>query len=418
MKLARFDFLLQPFFWWVALLGGVMVVGVAAAVQVFVYGLAVTNLTDLVPWGLWITVDLSAIALSAGAFMFSAIVYLFKLKQFQPVARTAVFVGLIGYSMALMMLLLDIGRPDRFWHGLVFWNVHSPLWEVTMCVALYFSVLLLEVLPLFGRIRWLQTRQPRLIAWLEKVHHLAPYLAIVGLALSCLHQSSLGATYGILAARPYWFQPGLAVLFMASAMAGGPAMTLLASSLAAQLTPRATLDQSLMDKLGKMLGYILLGYLYMRFWDVLASNYTHTPGRSEALALLTSGPLLVNFWVGEILLGILAPLLILLIPRLRRDIGLRTLAFLLIVGGVIAYRWDTNLAGQLVVMSRHPQVFTPLYTTYTPSPIEIMTALGVVAYGVLAFSLGVRYLRIVEHEVEAASLRRAPQSSVLIPTAS
>ncbi|NIV33885.1 MAG: hypothetical protein GWN58_31880, partial [Anaerolineae bacterium] len=81
-----------------------------------------TNLTDLVPWGLWITIDLSSIALSAGAFSLCAAVYLLGLKQYQPIARTATYIGLIGYSMAMLTLLLDIGRPDRFWHYLVFWN--------------------------------------------------------------------------------------------------------------------------------------------------------------------------------------------------------------------------------------------------------------------------------------------------------
>ena len=66
-------------------------------------------------WGRrWITIDTSSIALSAGAFSLSAAVYLFGLKRFQPIARTATFVGLIGYTMAMLALILDIGRPDRF----------------------------------------------------------------------------------------------------------------------------------------------------------------------------------------------------------------------------------------------------------------------------------------------------------------
>ncbi len=69
----------------------------------------------------------------------------FGLKRYQPIARTATFVGLIGYTMAMLALVLDIGRPDRFWHALVYWNEHSLLWEVTMCVMLYLTVLVFEV---------------------------------------------------------------------------------------------------------------------------------------------------------------------------------------------------------------------------------------------------------------------------------
>ena len=205
---------------WVALLTLLMLAGLAAAIMVLVQGLVLTNLTDLVPWGLWIGIDLSAIALSAGAFSLSAAVYLLGWKQLASLARTAVFIGLLGYSMAMMTLLMDIGRPDRFWHAIVFWNIHSPLWEVTMCVVLYFSVLLLEVAPIFGGASWFKQRWPRLAGKLQHIHKFAPVLAIAGLFFSLLHQSSLGATYGVLKARPIWYKPSLAVLFIVSAVIG------------------------------------------------------------------------------------------------------------------------------------------------------------------------------------------------------
>jgi Ni/Fe-hydrogenase subunit HybB-like protein len=74
--------------------------------------------------------------LGAGAFTLSAVVYLFGLKRFQPIVRLAVFVGFVGYSAALLTLVMDIGRPDRFWHPWVYWNVHSVLWEITWCIHL------------------------------------------------------------------------------------------------------------------------------------------------------------------------------------------------------------------------------------------------------------------------------------------
>ena len=145
---------------WALFLLLLMAAGAMGGFIILTQGLSLTNLTDLVPWGLWIAIDLSAIALGAGAFLLSAAVYLLKLKQFQPVARTAVFIGLICYSVAMMMLLMDIGRPDRFWHGFVFWNPHSPLWEVTMCVGLYFTVLTLEL----SLIHISEPTRPRLVS--------------------------------------------------------------------------------------------------------------------------------------------------------------------------------------------------------------------------------------------------------------
>ena len=174
---------------WILALSGLMAAGAVAGVMVFAKGLTLTNLSDIVPWGLWITIDLTAIALSAGAFTLCAIVYLVGLKKYEPLARTATFIGLIGYSMAMLMLLLDIGRPDRFWHGFVYWNTHSVLWEVTMCVGLYMFVLMLESAPIIGRSDFLQRTWPKLAGRLESLHHFAPYLAIAGVFLSLLHQS-------------------------------------------------------------------------------------------------------------------------------------------------------------------------------------------------------------------------------------
>jgi len=386
---------------WVGFLGIILAAGVAAGLLVFWKGLSVTNLSDLVPWGLWITIDLSSIAMSAGAFSLCAVVYLLGLKQFQQVARTATFVGLIGYTMAMLTLLMDIGRPDRFWHAMVYWNKHSLLWEVTMCVCLYLTVLLLETLPIFAQFEWLKKRWPKLSEKMSQIHHFAPYLAVVGLGLSMLHQSSLGAIYGVLKARPYWFRPDVSVLFIISAVAGGMALTVFASMLSARLTKRANVDDKILERVSFIIGWILVAYLYFRFWDALSMTYTYQPGRTEGLDLMTGGALSFNFWFGEMLLGLVAPIFLLLNKKTRAIPFWRMVALALVVGGVVAYRWDTNISGLLIVMSYLPGEPGVGYTTYVPSLIEFLAGAGVVAYGLLAFSLGVRYLKVVDHQVAA-----------------
>lgn len=407
----RLSLLRTSYFWWVVGLLTVIALGLAAAGIIFVKGLVVTNLTDLVPWGLWIGIDLSSIALSGGAFLLSAAVYLLGIKKLQPIARTAVFMGLIGYSMAVLTLMLDIGRPDRFWHSLRYWNIHSPLWEVTMCVTLYLTVLALEVTPIIGQSNMVQSRWPGFGNRLASVHKIAPLLAIAGLGLSMLHQSSLGATYGVLKARPVWYRPGLAVLFIVSAMAAGPSLVTLASILASKVTPRAKIDPSLIDMVARFIGWVLVGYLYLRFWDALSMSYTYEPGRSEGLTYLTKGPFAINFWIGEITLGIIVPMLILLNSKWRQNTRLLIAALTFVVIGLICYRWDTNMVGQLVVFNQIPQSLIPQYTQYRPSLVEMAAGAGVIAYGILAFTFGVRNLGIVdhtlveEHDMQAVSMQ-------------
>jgi Ni/Fe-hydrogenase subunit HybB-like protein len=397
LKFSSLDFKPTPFRLWISLLFVVLVLGAAAGALVLSRGLYLTNLTDLVPWGLWITIDLSSIAMSAGAFMLCAAVYLLGLKRYQPLARTATYIGLTGYTMAVLTLMLDIGRPDRFWHALVYWNTHSLLWEITLCVTLYLVVLSLEVAPLVGRTQWMQIRLPRISDKLFRLHGLAPVLAIVGLCLSMLHQSSLGAAYGVLKARPLWYSPSLSILFMASAIVGGLALTNLVSMLAAKFNPKIHLNNSILDRLATFTGWAMVVYLYFRFWDALSTTYTYAPGRTEGIRYLTKGPFAFNFWIGEILFGAVIPIILLLVPRFRQNNWLRMLALGLVVGGVIAYRWDTTLAGQLVLLSYLPQEITARYTTYIPSLIEFMSGAGVLAFGALSITFGIRYLNIVNH---------------------
>ena len=114
------------------------------------------------------------------------------------------------------------------------------------------------------------------------------------------------------------------------------------------------------------------GYLYFRFWDALAMTYTYEPGRTEGLHLLTGGALSFNFWVGEILLGTVVPIILLLNKRTRSLPLWRMLAMVLVVGGVVAYRWDTNLSGLLIYLSYLPGEPAVAYTAYHPSLIEFL----------------------------------------------
>jgi Ni/Fe-hydrogenase subunit HybB-like protein len=389
---------ISPWITWIGILFILIATGVAAGIMVLWKGLSLTNLTDMVPWGLWITIDLSSIAVSAGAFSLCAVVYLLGLKRYEPVARTATFIGLIGYTMAVLTLMLDIGRPDRFWHSLVYWNKHSLLWEVTMCVTLYLAVLALEALPIFATFGWLRSHFPKLSEKMFRLHHFAPYLAIAGLALSMLHQSSLGALYGVLKSRPLWYRPDISVLFIISAIAAGMSLTVLASMLSARLTRHANVENNILERVSQIIGWVLVVYLYFRFWDALSMTYTYEPGRTEGLSLLTGGPLSFNFWVGEMLLGAVVPIILLLNKRTRALPLWRMLALALVVGGVVAYRWDTNLSGLMIILSYLPGEPAVAYTAaYRPSLIEILTGAGIVSYGLLGFSLGVRYLRVVDH---------------------
>lgn len=385
---------------WVGILGLLLAVGIFGAIRVFVKGLHVTGLSDQVPWGLWITQDLSSIATGAGAFTFSAIVYLFRIKKYQPIARAAVFVGFLGYSSAMLALAMDIGRPDRFWHPLVYWNVHSVLWEITWCVILYSTVLVLEFLPIFFESRYFD-RWPQVRKYGEMIHKASPVFAAIGLGLSLLHQSSLGATYGVLSGRAIWYKPSLPVMFILSAVAGGVSMTLLLTILVGKLNRRQIISRELQSDISRFAGYALLAYLYLKIWDWAATSYySHSPGTTEALSLLQSTtPYTRTFWWIEIILGGIVPAVILLNAQFRKNDRYTMFALGAVIVGVTVNRWNVTLSGLVAPPQWSPGVIGRILSaSYLPSWNEIIVSLGIIAYALLAFSFGVKYLPIFPRE--------------------
>jgi molybdopterin-containing oxidoreductase family membrane subunit len=387
---------------WVGVLVLALAVGIFGAVRVLVKGLHVTGLSDQVPWGLWITQDLSSIATGAGAFTFSAIVYLFRIKRFQPIARTAVFVGFLGYSSAMLALAMDIGRPDRFWHPLVYWNVHSVLWEITWCVILYSTVLVLEFLPIFFESKYFD-RWPQLRKYGDMIHKASPVFAGIGLGLSLLHQSSLGATYGVLAGRAIWYKPSLPVMFILSAVAGGISMTLLLTMVVEKLNSRQIISNELRRDISRLAGFALLAYLYLKIWDWAATSYySQSPGATQALALLQSTtPYTRTFWWIEIILGGVVPAIILLNQQLRRNDRYTMFALAAIVVGVTVNRWNVTLSGLIAPPQWSPGVMGQILSaSYLPTWNEIIVSVGIIAYALLAFSFGVKYLPIFPQKEE------------------
>ncbi len=391
-----------PLALWLATLMAMIVVGGVGMYQTLANGLQVTNLSDRVPWGLWITHDLSAIGLGAGAFTLSAVIYLFRIKRFEPVARIAVFVGFLGYTSAMLALAMDIGRPDRFWHPLVFWNVHSVLWEITWCVVLYSTVLVIEVLPILFESKYF-ARWPKLANLSHKLHKLTPVMAVLGMALSLLHQSSLGATYGVLSGRAIWFKPSMPVMFILSAVAGGVSLTLLVTMILSKLQGKELIDKWLRRDMARLAAFALLAYLYLKIWDWAATNYySHAPGVTNALERLqATTPYTRSFWGLEVILCGFIPAIILLNRPFRRRHGILMTGLALIVFGVIINRWNVTLSGLVVPPHWSPGVLgNAVAASYVPSWTEVAVSTGVLGYALLAFTLGARYLPLFPKKAE------------------
>ncbi len=353
-----------------------MLVGLAGAVATarFLFGLgATTHLTDATPWGLWVGFDvMGGVALAAGGFIVTATVYIFKLERFHSIVRPAVLTAFLGYAAVVVGLLFDLGLPWNIWHMIIFWNPHSPLFEVGWCVMLYLSVLALEFFPVPAEDVSVLARVRRLLVKLR-----IP-LVVLGIALSTLHQSSLGSLFLIMPYRlhPLWYSPILPILFFTSAVGLGLLMVIFESHFTAYLYRRKP-ETELMGPLGAAARWVLLVYVVLRFGDLAARGQLHY--------LTGAGWHTGLFWV-EMGLMAFVPLALLYTPQFRTRGNWQWAAAGIGVFGVVLDRIDV---GGLADLSRGNRLYIPAWS-------EFAVTLGIVAAAMLVFLFMIEHFEIWE----------------------
>jgi Ni/Fe-hydrogenase subunit HybB-like protein len=357
-----------------------VIIGLGAAVGAarYLFGLgATTNLSDAVPWGLWIGFDvMSGVALAAGGFVLTATVYIFKLDKFHEIVRPAVLTAFLGYIAVAVGLLFDLGLPWNIWHMIIFWNPHSPLFEVGWCVMLYLAVLLLEFFPVpaeeFGALA-------RIRNFLLKLR--LP-LVITGIALSTLHQSSLGSLFLIMPynVHPLWYSPILPINFFVSAIGLGLLMVTFEGLFTSYLY-RKKAESDLFEKLGAAARWVLLVYLVIKFADLALRGQLGLAFGSEWQVRM--------FWF-EIAVSALIPVVLLSIPSIRKVTGWQWAISLMGITGIVLNRINV---GGLIHINRGE-------TLYFPSWTEITITATVVAAAALVFLYMVENFKVWEKRPE------------------
>lgn len=360
---------------WKATAAVILLAGAYATVVRFFGGLgAATNLSDEFPWGLWIGFDvLCGVGLAAGGFTLAAIVYIFNVKRFEPIVRPTILTAFLGYLLVIIGLMFDLGRPLQIWHAFIMWNTRSVMFEVAWCVILYTAVLSLEFAPVVLE----KFNMTKTIKILKKV---SIPLIIVGVLLSTLHQSSLGSLYLIVPEKLYglWYTPYLPVFFYVSAICVGCAMVIFESFLSSRAFNRG-LEMNLLTELGRVAVMMLGVLLTMKIVD-LADRH--------AFSLLFQPRMETYFYWFEISVGVLAPLVLLAIRKVRENQNGLFLSAVMIIIGFILNRMNIAITG----MEGWAGV------SYFPTWMEIAVTLSIVVGGFVIFSLAAKHLTLFKHE--------------------
>jgi len=384
------------------ILWAIALAGLVAAIFRLWYGLgATTNLYDAFPWGLWKILNMiGGVALSTSGFTVGFLVYVLRLKKFQPFMKPAILIAFLGYGCSCVALLFDIGLPYRFWHPIFMWNINSFLFEVFWCVMLYFTITAIELAPvIFERLR------AERIA--KALHRIAFVVVIIGISLSSLHHSSLGSLFLVTPQRLHslWYTPWLPLLFIISAMGAGLMVVVLVKLLWARrfepetilgsgggqqmplirLTNGTAVTTVMRSPEGpempriRALAYIAAGvlslYLVLKIADLFLHGGWH---------LVMTGSWESWLYLAELFLTAVLPVGLLLIPRSRYSPGGVGMAALSAIFGLALNRLDVGIFGY----------FQDAGAVYFPSLIEWAVGLGVVAAAILVFLFAAENLPI------------------------
>jgi Ni/Fe-hydrogenase subunit HybB-like protein len=347
--------------------------------------------------------------LAAGGFTTAALADIFHKEEYHVIVRPALLTALLGYTFVVIGLCADLGRYYNVWHPMLpsMWQGNSVLFEVGMCVMVYLTVLYIEFLPIVAERLVGRIHLPGPLSIFNRVvdsslrvcqRYLKRFISlfiIAGVVLSCLHQSSLGTLMVIAPTKmhPLWYTPISPLLFLLSAIAVGFPMVIFESILASRSFKLAP-ERKVLSSIARYIPVLLGIYLAVKIGDLTLRN---------AWPYVFEGSLQSSMYIIELGAGVVTPIILLSISRVRRSIwGLFTAAAM-VIGGVALNRIDVFLIA-----------YKPLYAekTYFPSVFEFAVTLGLIATLVLVYRFAVMTFPVIavplgEKQSEHAALANA-----------
>lgn len=418
---------------WIGLLVAGVAVGLAAWAYQLSSGLAATNMRNPMMWGLYITMFMYFVGLSAGGLIVASAGRLFGAAKLKPVVRIAVLEATVAVMIAALLLLPDIGRPDRVWHLVAYAHFTSPLvWDLTI-VTIYF-LLSATYVWVYTRADLARAGSPLALgtgtgdAWLRRDDRLKGVLAAVGLPAAILLHSITAWIFGLQISRGFWYSAVMAPLFIASALVSGTALMILLA-LVVRRTGKISFRDDLVRYLGGMLAVFVAVEAFLVFSEMLTAAYPGAGFEADPAWRLLTGPYAGFFWF-EVLAGLAVPFVLLAVPRLRARPAWVAAASVLAVVGILIHRVNIVLNGLSYATVPYPPgvpvgVAQPVGQTsfaltyfYKPALIEYLVAGGVICFGALVFTLLAWKLPLREHGHGPAAGAESESAAEQLHTAS
>lgn len=357
----------------------IITLGIALIVIRFVNGIgSITNLSQEVPWGLWIGFDVvTGVAFAGGAYVVTFMVYILNIQKYKPIVRVTVLNGFLAYVFYAGALLLDLGKPWNVVNPIIGNNfgVSSVLFLVAWHFLLYMIAQLIEFSPAIAE--WLGAKKARkILSWMTLG------AVIFGITLSTLHQSGLGALYLMAKEKihPLWYSEFIPILFFVSSIFAGLSMVIFEGSISQRVFSDQISEKNhkghdgIIHGLSKICAFTLMIYFFLHIVVfVHGKHWMYLNSRMGAWYLV------------EMIGFVILPMILYFISYRTRNITLVKISSLVTMLGiiinrlnvtVIAFKWDAP-------------------THYVPSWQEIVVTLTVLSIEIWIFRWLVRRLPVL-----------------------
>jgi Ni/Fe-hydrogenase subunit HybB-like protein len=346
----------------------------------------VYGVTRQISWGLLISAYIFCVVTSTGLCIVSSIGHVFGGEAFMPIAKRAVFMSIMFMFGGFCIIFFDIENPFR----MAIWNVFSPnfvsnMWWMGTLYGMYLVFMVIEYFFL-----------------LEQNHTLSRLMGFMGLVVGIAAHSNLGAVFGMLHGRPFWYGPYLPIYFIFSAAMSGGCAILFFTTLGWRINPEIMnqrMERSV-KAVTQITIFLISVIIFFTIWKIITGMVSE--GKHLVIMSFLTGDYSINFWVFEIFLGMFLPLYLLIRSR-GNNFNLILWATGLMMIGIFFMRYDIVIPGQMESVYHSLGVVEESeLLTYTPSFHEIMASLFGIAFIALAYFAGEKMLnghQLEKHEI-------------------
>ena len=370
------------------------VCGIIAVFYTLRDGHIVTNATQGTPWGLWVATYIYLIGLSAGSFILSSLVYVFKLKQFEAAGHVALTQAFICMVIAGFFIIIDLGHPLRMVNILLSWNPTSVMAWMGMFYMMYLTVIVLEMKysmsNLFHKNNLGHGDSEQII---KRNHKILFYLGVIGILIALGVHGGVGTIFAVAKARPNWFGGLFPIVFIISAIAsGGGLLTFLSGFLLKLNEEKKVL--LLRNILFVAIGFLIFDYLMLSA-EMLTIFYGGIEHETAGWREMLFGRYWYTFWFLQLGIGIAFPLSVVFSKLRSHSSKWLMYAGLAIAVGIYGTRMNIVMPAQYsetlpgISEANHHFRFS---LGYFPSAIEILLVLGGIALFGWLFLLANKYL--------------------------